>query len=412
MSWLSNLWSDITGKTAANEQAAAAQAAATKQVQDAQVNATTQQHLAEQLAQQKSWADQNNALNSDAAIRQQMSLLHDQMVMDQSNSNYNAQQQHDQTQGAQTDLNSVIQQAIQDQSTAQQSQQAQAVQQQQARDTASANKANADRDAGSAAYLSSTGAARNKAFQYFNNLGVDPGQYSGSIDDAITQALNGISPTETNLSGYLTDVGKNAYSSAQDSARGAATANVNKLFTPGFESSRISSDATAPILAGIQGKARASADDIISNMLKRGVITQTGATAATGKLNDQDAGVRQQLSDLGNQSIAADQQKLTDIASSARNAAGTLNLGTAFNPSVYSNQADKAVSDALSSLGDSIQSKVPQNLYDISGLSAFAGAGQGAQNTTFDPKALAGIVTNPNDPTDPTNQKKKQLVAF
>lgn len=262
----------------------------------------------------------------------------------------------------------------------------------------------ASRDAASkdaALRASASGNARTKAMGYFQSHGVDPTQYSGDIDTQIADALSAAPVGDTNLPSYLSGIGESLYSNAQGAARTKAMRDISSLFGPDYINTHIAPTTGSDITAGIYGKQKASADDYINNLFKRGVITSTGVAGAEKGLEDQGARVRKQLEKLRTDALATGKQSLTDIANTGKGAASTLELGQSFDPSVYGSQADQATSSFLGGLSDTLQGGVPGNLFDTSGLAALAGASQGAQNTKFDPKALAG--TNVNDPLNPVN---------
>lgn len=256
-----------------------------------------------------------------------------------------------------------------------------------------------------------SGAARTSAQNYFSGQGLDPTQYQGDIDAKINEILATTSEDDPNVGSYFTDLGDTIYQNRQNAARSQAGRSVDSLFGPEFERSRIGNTLDDSILADIESGARGKADTYVENLFKRGVINDTGRNAARSNLDEQGAGVRSILNTLGSDSLAAGRQSLSDIANRARTGAQTLRLGNNFDPSTFGGEADSAFNDFLAGLNDSIRSKAPTNLFDTSGLSAIAGAGQGAQNFKFDPRALAGIIDEENPEGDPTQTQKKR-VAF
>lgn len=267
---------------------------------------------------------------------------------------------------------------------------------------AAQQQAKADADAKDAALrTTATGNARTDALKYFQDRGIDPTAYGGDIDRKIAEALSTAPAGDANVPAYLTGIGQSVYTNAQDAARAKAGRDVSSVFGPEFDRSRIADTAGSDVTGDIFGKQRTTADDYINNLFKRGVITPTGVAGAEKGLDEQGARVRTQLEGLRTDALSKGRQSLTDIANRGKEAASTLQLGSNFNPSTYGTEADAATSSFLGSLGDTLRSKVSGNLFDTSGLASLAGAAQGAQNTKFDPKALAG--SNVGDPFDPTN---------
>lgn len=246
---------------------------------------------------------------------------------------------------------------------------------------------------------SSAANARNSANSFFGSRGLDSGEYSNDIDSVINGILGGISPDDPNPGSYFNNIGETAYNTAEGNFRNKSQRDLDRLFAPNFETQKIPFTLDDPYLASIEAEQRAEADSIIRNMLDRGVITGSGYAAAGSDLDKQAPGVRSRLNEVGTTTLAQGQQGLKDVANRGRQTAGNLTLGTAFDPYSYGSEADQMFTDFISSLGDSIRAKTPGNLFQTAGLGAIAGAGQGAQNTIFDPNALSGI-------TD--DEKKKQ----
>jgi len=243
-------------------------------------------------------------------------------------------------------------------------------------------------------------ASRQAANDYFTSLGLDPNMFSDDVNHRITQALSYTADDDPNIGQYLDNLGQTIYDTRTAANRQNATRQLDLSFAPDFETSRIANTADDPILAAINNEQRGTADDYVNNLVKRGVISASGQAAAEKDLDTQGARVKTILDDLGNTSIAAGRQNLSDIVGRGRSAASSLALGNTFDPTKYTSEADQAYNDFVNNLGNSIRSKVTGPLYDTSKLATIAGSAQGAGNFKFDPSALAGTnVNNPNDPT-------------
>lgn len=251
----------------------------------------------------------------------------------------------------------------------------------------------------------STG-AKDRTSQYLQSMGLDPTQYGSDIDSSIQSILSGINPADENPGSYFQTAPKDIYGDLNRTFQQKNQRSVDQLFTPNYDTSRISSTMDDPIIAQILGEQRGSADQIIQNMLKRGVLTGTGATGAEADLDRQAAGVRTKLNTIGDTVLSGGRQKLTDVANKARTDAGTLNIGQAFDPASYTNNADQVFNDFVASLGDNIKSNVQGNLFQTNGLAAIGGAAQGAGNTAYNPKAAAGIL---DDDQSTTNTPKESI---
>ena len=239
---------------------------------------------------------------------------------------------------------------------------------------------------------------------FFNSQGVDPQKYAGSIESQLNNILSGISPTDENPGASFTGAPQSVYDNLQTAGRTKATQGVNQFLPTGYEMTRVPTTLDDPYLAGVEGEQFSDADKIIKNMLDRGVLTSSGYGSAEKDLENQRAGVRSRLNEIGTGLLTKEQQSLRDIGNSARTTAGSLQLGADFDPNTYSTQADQSFNDFINSLGDSIRAQVPGQLFNTAGLAAIGGAGQGAGNTAYNPTAASGITTD--DTSDDTDKNK------
>lgn len=254
---------------------------------------------------------------------------------------------------------------------------------------------------------SSAGNATTATDNYFTQQGLDPSQYSTGIDSQISQMLNGIDPSDPNPGATFDTAPTDIFNSLQSAQQAKNVNAVNSLFPSNFQTSEVPQDIVDPEVNSIESQQYNSADDIINNMLARGVITPAGQSAAVAELNRQAPGVTSQLQTLGQGTVADEQSSLSDIANNARQTAQTTPLGTSFDPSTYGTEADQNFNDFVNNLSTTLQGKVTGNLFNTTGLAAIAGAGQGAQNTNFDPTAAAGVV-DPNADDGSTNSTTGQ----
>jgi hypothetical protein len=236
---------------------------------------------------------------------------------------------------------------------------------------------------------------------YFSSQGVDPSQYEGSIASQLNNIMSGISPTDENPGASFTGAGQTIYDNLTTAGRAKAQNQVNQVFAPNYEMTRVPTTLDDPYLAGVESEQFTNADSIIKNMLDRGVLTTSGYNAAKTDLTNQEPGVKSRLNEIGTGLLTGEQQKLRDIANNARQTAGSVQLGQSFDPYSYSSQADQSFNDFIGSLGDQIRSQAPGNLFNTAGLAAIGGAGQGAGNTAYNPQAAAGIADT-SDQTDTT----------
>lgn len=200
---------------------------------------------------------------------------------------------------------------------------------------------------------------------------------------------------------------KDAEIAAQDptATRTAALSGINSRYAPGFENTILSDAYDDPLAGDIYNEQYAKGTDYLSNLRKRGVITDTGYGAGVKNLDTQGARVRTQLQDIGKTLLDQERSKLGGIVDTGRQRASTLGVNESFDFSPYDTQVQSSLSDFGSKFADSFRAGIPGDLFDTSGLAAVAGGAQFAGNTPFDPNAVAGPVAT-TDETDPFSGQK------
>jgi hypothetical protein len=204
------------------------------------------------------------------------------------------------------------------------------------------------------------------------------------------------------------EAAKEAKLEAQDptATRTAALGTVGSAFGPEFERGLVPDTLTDPYETAAFNKQRGTADEYLDRLLKRGVVSPTGAAAARSSLDEQNARVRTQLQGIADSILGSERSKLSDISGRAKERASSLGVGEGFDINPYVTARDTEIGSFGSQLPDLFNSSISGNLFDTSGLGAIAGGAQFAGNTKYNPDEP--VVTK-TDETDPfTGQKPVQ----
>jgi hypothetical protein len=195
----------------------------------------------------------------------------------------------------------------------------------------------------------------------------------------------------------------------REDLRTGAMNTVNATWAPGFQNTLIPDSYDDELANAVYGEQRSKADNYIQNLLKRGVITDAGAGAASKNLDEQGARVRTQLKDVGQGLLDAERGKIGGIYGQAKDAASTVDIGQSFDPNAFTKLIGDNVSEFNNTFGDSFRAGIPGDLFDTSALSSIAGGAQGAGNTAFDPNAVsAGVIGSSETEDDPNKPKTPQ----
>lgn len=281
-----------------------------------------------------------------------------------------------------------------------------------AKDKAAAEaKAAADKVAADKAWQAKLGGSYNSAVEeakkYFADRGVDPSAYVGDIVAAANKAKGLVPDNAATPDTYFNGIADKVFNDRQDLLRSNSVKSIDKFAPTNFETQKIADTADDPILAAINGEQRQTAERYLDNLVKRGLINNNGRAAAEADLTRQSDVAMGKLGEFGQAALTEGRTKIGNLANSGRSAASGLNLGDSFDPNRYSTDINNALSEFFNGLGSNIRSRVGSDLYSIGNLPNVAGAGQGAQNTKFDPNALAGIFDEP-----PLTPQTNNLTSF
>jgi hypothetical protein len=179
------------------------------------------------------------------------------------------------------------------------------------------------------------------------------------------------------------DLGQSVYQNAESAERlranKALTTGDNAPFPTGYDFARLPNTYDDPTLDVINNEQLNEAQSFIDAMKARGVITDSGVTAAQQALGRQTPGAMARLTEQGNLALEGGRQQLRDVGGRAASAADALPVGSTFNTKVWTDQLENTFNDFITGLNSNIRGKIGNaSLYDTSGLASVAGAAQGA----------------------------------
>jgi len=243
------------------------------------------------------------------------------------------------------------------------------------------------------------------ARDFFTQRGLNPDDYMGAITSAANNTRGSVPQGDAAPGTYFSDLGDQVYKAQQAAEQNKALRAINSQFSDDYSTKRVGNELDDSAIAGILGDQKNTATQYVKNLLDRGVITQSGYNGALNNVNGQTAGAQSKLDTIGSGLLEGERTKLNNIINGGRSKASTLDLGDVFDPYSYQGTVDTDFTGWLGKLGDSLKAAAPTDLFSTSGLAGVAGASQGAQNTAFNPAAIAGIFddTKKDDTTQTTS---------
>jgi len=190
---------------------------------------------------------------------------------------------------------------------------------------------------------------------------------------------------------------------------------LNEGLGSGFESRLLPDTLDDPFVNTALTKGRGTADEFISNMLRRGTLSDTGGIKARASLDKQTPGATNKLNDISMALLNADRGKLTNLANAKR--AGAQQAGPSYDPSGDINEINTTGQGFAGSFGDRFNAALPAgDLYDVSGLGAAGGGVTSPQNVQYDPyaqeggKLNTGLQATGGEQAAPTKKKRTTAV--
>jgi len=243
----------------------------------------------------------------------------------------------------------------------------------------------------------------------FTAYGADPTKYSGDIENRLASLIAGIPADATDYNKYFADqdVGNKLISELEPGYRKTAKDLFAKDVPTDFLADTADDAAIEALLTGERG----TADKFIQNMIDRGVITDTGATAARADLDKQTTGGRTRLNEIGAGLMNTEEGVIGTERGKRLGAYDTLKLGGSYDVGSDLAALNKLATDFIGTIGAGLKTGLGSTpLYSTAGLPGVAGAAQSGQNIV--PKAgAAGAAAAEAVPTE-DQTKLGQNVLF
>lgn len=186
---------------------------------------------------------------------------------------------------------------------------------------------------------------------------------------------------------------------------------LEALLPPGFDASMLPSDFGAGNIESAISKGRGTAQDFISNMLKRGTLTPGGAGLAGSNLGTQETGLRSRLSGVRDAMVANERAGLRGIANEGYTA-GQGQTGEFFDPAPYQQRVNTELGRFTSGFPDQFTSGGGTADFDLNALQSSGGGVSGSQNVALDPYAVEGGKLSAGIAEPAPGKKKRTTSVF
>lgn len=267
---------------------------------------------------------------------------------------------------------------------------------QQASDTAVASAA-AKAQAAEADFQSRAAGAKNTAKgniqAYFQNMGVDPGQYDAQINQSLAGIAEQVPDLDPAPAGkYAATLGSDLYNQVQSGRQSQALAGYNSTFSPDYSQKLLGDDLISNSVSNIVNQQLDPLSSQLDNARKRGTLNDQGYAAAVKALGDARTSATSTVTGLANNVLAKDRGDLDTYIGTGRTAAGSVPLGSQFDANTYVTGAQSQADRARNAFGGDLQNAVGSTKFsDLTSLLNAGGSVQGANDPT---------AANPNGAVD------------
>lgn len=228
--------------------------------------------------------------------------------------------------------------------------------------------------------------ATRTAASEFGAYGLDPSQYSSSVDQSLNDLISGLGDTADPYSSINgKSIADSVIQDAQNKARSNYTNQASSTFGSNYGDKLIDSHLLDSTISDILGTQQQSAQDYLDRGQKRGIYNDIGYAAGQKELSNDSSVASSALGTLGSGVIDKYRTQANSVRDNAYSAASGYNLGSNFNLDDYVGQGNDVLSRATANAGGDLRGALGgTNYFDFSDLNNAAGVGQGATNLRDD----------------------------
>jgi len=248
------------------------------------------------------------------------------------------------------------------------------------------------RDTFNTAITAALGAQRGTAAQTLNQRGLSQDEFMPLIENELTRVRTTIPDLDSNPGSYFSpSLVDSVLAGEQTARRSNYTRDINNLFPSGYEYNTFSDTADDSVLGDILSGAYGRASDSLLRARQRGNLDETGYNYALGQLGTQKSAANATLQQRGGDVLNRYRGDITNLANTARTAAGNYELGQSFDTGAFGRQRDDLIGSRRSTLEGDVRATAGtgDDLFNIDSLINSAGSIQGATNSAGN---LAGVL--------------------
>lgn len=250
---------------------------------------------------------------------------------------------------------------------------------------AAADKKTADDEA---AFQTRAGTAKQSATDsindYFSKRGLDPTKYTDDINRTVSNASQHVADLDPDPAGkYAATMGSDLYNSIQSGKQTQNLSAYNAKFAPDYSQKLIGDDLVGSSVSSIVNSQLDPLNSQLENAHKRGTLNDVGYQAALKALGDSRTSATSTVTGLANNVLSKDRGDLDAYIGGGRSFAGTVPLGSDFDPATYEAGAQTRAKQFKDSFGGDLTNAVGTSKFsDLTSLLNAGGAVQGATDPT------------------------------